>query len=110
MNNKELYERRKAAGMCTVCGKPIDNDKWVTCKSCHEYQKKYHAEHYAIKKAQEFEDGRKPKPGLVLNPEICLNCCWSKYDGSTLHCLFAAGTCMRKDPFFRNMFLNRREK
>lgn len=110
MNAKELYEYRKAAGICTVCGKARDNDRWVTCTICHENLRNYHAEHYAVKKAKEFEESRKQKPGLMLNPEICLNCCWSKYDGSALHCLFTSGTCMRKDPFFRNMFLSRRKK
>lgn len=42
---------------------------------------------------------------LTLHPEICLNCCWSKLEGSVLFCLFIDGTCMRRA--FRSIYLNR---
>lgn len=42
---------------------------------------------------------------LTLYPEICLNCCWSRLEGSTLFCPFRYGTCMRR--VFRSMYLNR---
>lgn len=38
----------------------------------------------------------------VLYFDICLHCCWGKVEGNVLFCPFKKGTCMRKDPVFRN--------